>query len=109
MPKAAPPVGTIGHAIKAKRGKLGITQRVAAQQMTDVGAVEVSQANLVRWEKGQSEPEAKFYGALFPWLGVGETEAARLVLRTRMALADINLESAKAWKAAASKASPVGT
>lgn len=97
MEKSAP-VGTIGYALKSKRDRLGISQEAVAQQMTSIQDQEVSQPNVKRWESGDVEPKPIFYAAIFGWLDVGETEAAGLVLRTRMHFGGISADQAKTWK-----------
>lgn len=84
---------TIGQALLEHRTRLGLTQRAAADQMG------VEQANYQRWESSKAEPAADSLDAIFRWLQVDQTQAALMVLWTRLSFAGVELEVAQAWRA----------
>jgi hypothetical protein len=105
----AAPMGTIGHALRTKRRDIGDPpQRWTATEMSRVTGVEISQGNYNRWELGISEPNGEHLDAIVRWLGIGEIQAGRMVVATKLAKAGLPLDRAKTWqsKRAAQKSPP---
>jgi transcriptional regulator with XRE-family HTH domain len=91
-------MGTIGHALLQERERRGgISQRVAAVQLSDLQGEDIPQPTYGRWETGEVEPGAQYLEAIFRWLNVDEEAGALLVLRTKLDKGSITIDWARDW------------